>query len=112
MRIDRFILSGLLPAGALFLSFSLTTAPPAAAHMSASGWHYPIDCCSNKDCREVSADQISERPDGYVIEYTGERISYADTRLRDSPDGVYHWCSALGRDDTRTICLFVPPSSF
>lgn len=82
------------------------------AHDAKSGWMYPLDCCSGVDCREVDADVISERPEGYVIRLTGERLSYSDSRIRNSPDGVYHWCSAQGRDDTRTICLFVPPSSF
>jgi hypothetical protein len=99
-----------LPSATLFL---LATAPlPATAHHAKSGWAYPIECCSNKDCREISAESISERPDGYVIANTGERVGHADPRLRDSPDGVYHWCSADGAEDTRTICLFVPPQSF
>lgn len=85
---------------------------PAAAHEAKSGWAYPYDCCSNKDCREVAAELISERPEGYVIELNGEQLAYSDSRVRTSPDGVYHWCSVLGRDDTRTICLFVPPNSF
>lgn len=55
---------------------------------------------------------ISERPGGYLIELNGEKITYSDSRIRHSPDGVYHWCSQNGRDDTRTICLFVPPNSF
>lgn len=85
---------------------------PATAHEAKSGWLYPADCCSDRDCREVAANLISEKPEGYVIELNGERLAYSDKRIRRSPDGVYHWCSAQGRDDTRTICLFVPPHSF
>lgn len=85
---------------------------PARAHDAKSGWMYPLDCCSDRDCREVAAELISERPEGYVIELNGEQIAHSDKRIRQSPDGVYHWCSARGRDDTRTICLFVPPNSF
>lgn len=99
-----------LPGAALL---ALATAPlPASAHKAKSGWKYPLECCSNKDCREVSAENISERADGYIISQTGERLGYSDPRLRDSPDGVYHWCSAEGAEDGRTICLFVPPQSF
>jgi len=85
---------------------------PASAHDAKSGWRHPLECCSNKDCREISASQISERPEGYVIQPTGERIPYSDHRIRVSPDGVYHWCSMQGRNDSATICLFIPPQSF
>jgi hypothetical protein len=91
---------------------------PAAAHdalptaAKPQGWAYPFACCSGLDCREVSAKAISERPEGYVIKGTGEVVAYADKRLRDSPDGEFHWCSVAGVDDSRTICLFVPPRSY
>ena len=55
---------------------------------------------------------ISERPEGYVIEGTGEVVAYQDRRLKDSPDGEFHWCSVAGKNDGKTICLFVPPRSY
>jgi hypothetical protein len=76
------------------------------------GWSYPFACCSGYDCREVSSKQISERPEGYVIQGTGEVVAYSDGRLKNSPDGEYHWCSVAGADNSRTICLFVPPRSY
>lgn len=76
------------------------------------GWSYPFACCSGLDCREVSSKAISERPEGYVIKRTGEVVAYSDKRLKDSPDGEYHWCSVSGADNTKTICLFVPPQSY
>ncbi|WP_246727742.1 hypothetical protein [Chelativorans sp. Marseille-P2723] len=82
------------------------------AHKAKSGWTYPYACCSDQDCREVPASLISERPEGYVINATGEVVAYSDRRVRQSPDGVYHWCSIAGADNSRTICLFVPPKSF
>ena len=82
------------------------------AHDAPSGWSYPFSCCSTNDCRQVSGTDVKERPEGYVIAGTGELLSYADTRLKDSPDGEYHWCSVAGQQDSRTICLFVPPRSF
>ncbi len=91
---------------------------PAAAHDAKptaarpQGWKYPFSCCSGYDCREVSAKQISERPEGYVIAGTGEVVAYSDARLKNSPDGEFHWCSVAGADDSRTICLFVPPRSY
>ena len=106
----------LLP-GALLLAASLGAAP-ALAHdakptaAKPEGWSYPFSCCSGYDCREVSSARISERPEGYVIKGTGEVVAYSDGRLKDSPDGEYHWCSVAGADDSRTICLFVPPRSY
>ena len=91
---------------------------PAAAHdaqptaAKPNGWSYPFSCCSGYDCREVPQSSIGERPEGYVIEGTGEVLPYQDTRLKDSPDGEYHWCSVAGANNSRTICLFVPPKGF
>lgn len=98
-------------AFASFLSLA-AFASPAIAHDAPKGWSYPFSCCSGFDCREVSAQSISEKPQGYVIKGTGELVSYADARLKNSPDGEYHWCSVAGANDSRTICLFVPPHSF
>lgn len=94
-------------AGLLTLSAS-----PVRAHDAPTGWSYPFACCSGYDCRAVSAKAISEKPEGYVINGTGEMVAMDDTRLRKSPDGDYHWCSVAGLDDSRTICLFVPPNAF
>lgn len=101
-----------LAIGAAAFAVTMGFAVPSDAHEAKSGWMYPVECCSNRDCREVAAELISERPEGYLIRLTGEQIAYSDSRIRHSPDGVYHRCSAQGRDDTRTICLFVPPNSF
>lgn len=84
----------------------------ALAHDAKTGWEYPYSCCSGYDCREVPANAISERRSGYVINGTGEVVAYSDRRIRQSPDGLYHWCSVAGANDGRTICLFVPPKSF
>ena len=105
-----------LAAGA-FLALTTLVAPsfahdalPTAA--KPQGWNNPFSCCSGYDCREVPGKAISERPEGYVIEGTGEVLAYSDGRLKNSPDGQFHWCSVAGASDGRTICLFVPPRSF
>jgi hypothetical protein len=50
---------------------------------------------------------------GYLIRHTGEIIPYGDRRIKNSPDGEYHWCAhRKGLDEGKTICLFVPPSGF
>lgn len=83
---------------------------PSAAQPQ--GWSYPFSCCSGYDCREVADKAIGERPEGYVIKGTGEVITFTDTRIKNTPDGVFHWCSVAGADDGHTICLFVPPRGF
>lgn len=103
--------------GKSFLYTAISTlaffaAPTVYAHDAPSGWKYPYSCCSGIDCRPVKTKAISVRPDGYVILTTGELLHYDDRRIRYSPDGEYHWCSKDGKEDTATICLFVPPRSF
>ena len=96
----------------------LPTSLPVVAHDAIptaampQGWSYPFSCCSGIDCREVSSKAISEKPDGYVIAGTGELVSYSDKRVKESPDGEFHWCSIDGKADTKTICLFVPPRAY
>ena len=102
-----------ISASASLVFFSIVGAPAEGlAHDTKSGWSYPYACCSGLDCREVQATVIRERPEGFVIGMTGEVVGYTDKRIRNSPDGEYHWCSVAGRDDGKTICLFVPPRSF
>ncbi|AEH88168.1 hypothetical protein [Mesorhizobium opportunistum] len=78
-------------------------------HDAPSGWTYPFSCCSGVDCREVADADIVEGARGYEIRKTGELIPMSDAKIKPSPDGRFHWCSVMGRDDSRTICLFVPP---
>lgn len=94
------------------LLFAVAGANPASAHDAKSGWSYPFACCSGYDCREVSDKAISERPEGYVINNTGEVVTYQDARVKNSPDGEFHWCSVAGANDSKTICLFVPSRSY
>lgn len=90
------------------LALALFAPRPAGAHDAPAGWSYPYACCSGYDCRQVPTRTISESPNGYVINRTGEVVSYSDTRVKDLPDGEYHWCSTGGAEDGHTICLFVP----
>jgi hypothetical protein len=107
-------LFGLAVLGALATS----SGRPALAHdalptaAQPNGWTYPFSCCSGYDCREVSKKAISERPEGYVILGTGEVVAYTDARVKNSPDGEFHWCSVAGSNNGRTICLFVPPRGY
>lgn len=110
--IVKVVVAVALVAVILWACFSMVFAMTrhAEAHDAPTGWSYPYSCCSGIDCRRVENKAISERPEGYVISATGEVIPYTgDTRLRNSPDGEFHWCSVAGADDGRTICLFAPP---
>lgn len=106
----------LLTSAMLLVSHAIVSAHdaiPTAAQPE--GWKYPFSCCSGYDCRPVpskTVGKVKEGPDGYVIASTGEVIPYNDTRVRNSPDGEFHWCSVAGADDGRTICLFVPPRAY
>lgn len=97
----------------LFAGISTFSVVPASAHDAPAGWSYPFACCANYDCQEVSSRAISERPEGYVVQTTGEVVGYRDKRVRNSPDGEFHWCAhKSGLDAGKTICLFVPPRGF
>jgi hypothetical protein len=78
------------------------------------GWNYPWACCSGMDCaRSDQPKDVTETPEGYRINLTGEIIAYGDKRIKQSPDGDIHWCAhRAGIDLNKTICLFVPPKGF
>ena len=84
----------------------------APAHDAPTGWSYPLSCCSNYDCRQATGE-VRETPNGFVIASTGEVVGYQDKRIRNSPDGEFHWCAhQSGLDAGRTICLFIPPRAY
>ena len=86
----------------------------AFAHDAPSGWSYPIECCSTVDCREVPASAVKEVWNGYLITLSTKQeiVPYGSYKIKDSPDGAYHWCSQGGTNDGKTLCLFVPPRAF
>lgn len=93
---------------AAVISVSMTA---AGAHEAPAGWNYDSSCCSNFDCRQVSDGTVKETAEGYQLP-TGEVISYDDARIKPSKDEFFHWCTVAGANDSRTICLYVPPRSF
>lgn len=110
----RKLIRGMTIAAALFFG-----AAPLAAHdatptaAAPQGWTYPFACCANFDCKEMPDASIVEGARGYEIRATGELIPMTDKRVRQSPDGRFHWCAhQAGLDAGKTICLFVPPRSF
>lgn len=108
-----------LAASLLVLYTIFVNANAASAHEvvniadQPTGWRYPWACCSNMDCKMVDDKAVQERFEGYLITLTGEVVAYADKRVKNSPDGEYHWCAhQAGLDAGRTICLYVPPKGF
>ncbi|MBP2238814.1 hypothetical protein J2Z31_005355 [Sinorhizobium kostiense] len=98
-RVHLSVLLGLL----VHLSFHVKV----DAHSAPSGWYYPYQCCSDRDCQPVHDTAVVEGPEGYIVEETGEIIGYQDPRVKPSPDGEFHLC--LGTGNFLTRCLFVPP---
>ena len=99
----------------------LITTLPTLAHEAVKvsekdkGWNYPWACCSNQDCRKLDRKEIKETKIGYEVLPSKDvaAIGYTDKRVKDSPDGDYHWCAhKAGIDAGNTICLFVPPKGF
>ncbi|TIV73714.1 MAG: hypothetical protein E5V93_17770 [Mesorhizobium sp.] len=104
---SRRLLSRLLLSGILGLPGQ------AIAHDAPAGWKYPWAYCSSIDCKEVQSSVVLEKPEGYVIQSTGKVVGYQDKRVKDSPDGEYHWCAhQAGIDAGHTICLFGPSKGF
>lgn len=112
----RFYVITTIALGILFLLvlISLCLALAAKAHEAPTGWSYPSSCCSNQDCRLATPGEVKERPQGYVLESTGEVVPYfGDIRRKDSPDGSFHVCQQNGDiDHGRILCLFTPPRAY
>jgi hypothetical protein len=107
---------GLMVLGVMALTLAYCSTPDADAHDAPTGWKYPWACCSSMDCQRVQSGDVtepsSEKP-YFTITATGETIMPKDVRIKQSPDGDYHWCAhQAGLDAGHTICLFVPPKGF
>ncbi len=98
--------------GLILASAVLSTPLAAQAHDAPAGWQYDPSCCSGLDCRQISSEDLKEQSDGYFITIGHVTVPYNDRRIRNSPDGNVHWCTANGRDDGKTICLYVPPKDY
>lgn len=105
------IVGWLIPLILALAFMGLLSIVEADAHEAPKGWTYPYSCCSGYDCRQVDDAKITEGPTGYTVP-SGEVIAMTDKRIKESPDGLFHWCSVAGKDDSKTLCLFVPPRSY
>jgi hypothetical protein len=89
--------------------------PIQPAGAQPKGWTYPWACCSGMDCAEIPQTSVHETSEGYVVDGATDDapISYQDKRVKDSPDGAFHWCAhRTGPDLGKTICLFAPPRGY
>lgn len=73
-------------------------------------WKYDYQCCSNRDCRSIGQN-VRETREGYVVP-SGELIPYRDKKIKISQDENFHWCTVGGKEESKTICLYIPPRSF
>lgn len=82
---------------------------PGYAHMAETGWRYPIECCSKKDCKVYPAQNVKPGPDGWIL-HDGVVVPF--DKVEPSPDGFFHRCdSSMGlikRWDNGNHCFFVP----
>ncbi len=89
--------------GAIVVVLAIVKAP---AHEAPSGWKYPLECCSDRDCAELSeADIPKPLPGGDWLLSTGEIVPRS--KVKWSPDGHYHLCR--GVSGGMIFCLFVVP---
>lgn len=112
LKIALYTVAAIL-AAYLFVMLTAAHAHDApASEKQPLGWTYPWQCCSGLDCKPMN-DGVEETPQGYRIKPTGEVVPYGDKRIKDSPDGMFHWCAhQAGPDKDHTICLFVPPRGY
>jgi hypothetical protein len=101
----------------------LAAANSAPAHQAPSGWIYPWECCSGRDCTIIPASQVRATARGYearlepgqhnfLTPATGGRdyvIPYG--QAKPSPDGDFHICirPAYAQTPFGLICFFAPP---
>ncbi len=91
-----------LATAALMAAFLLQV----RSHEAPSGWKYPLECCSDRDCRELTEAETPKPLDGGDWRLvTGEIVPRS--KVKFSPDGLYHLCR--GVNGGMIFCLFVPP---
>ena len=95
-----------LPRGRIALAW-LVLAGNADAHDIYTGKKDPVmqsDCCGNKDCHPIDANQVRETKDGYYVKLS--RPAYMNEpqdlewfipreRVQASPDDRYRLCERL-----------------
>lgn len=94
----------ILPAIILF--FFLALMARSYSHEAPSGWAYPLECCSNQDCKQIESRLVFESQEGFDIAPSEGGGFVARGKERVSPDGEYHLCRS--QYSGAILCLFVP----
>jgi hypothetical protein len=107
----RYLPHVIIYAGIVLVLISFTVfAENGFAHQAKSGWIYPLDCCDDRDCRQLEAQEVTIGPDYYI--WKGKHISFKSPKIRNSPDGFFHGCENAHWGDTsgnlEITCFFVP----
>lgn len=84
----------------------LLASTSASGHEAPSGWQYPSDCCSSRDCRPRACDALEQQRDGGVLDVELGQ-TYTKAQVRPSQDGQCHVCTGAGAPDGRPICAFL-----
>lgn len=86
---------------ALAVAFLALGATPSRSH----DW-YPLNCCSEHDCRplvEANGETVLESTDGWRL-WDGRIV--ARGTAKQSPDRQFHLCETLSH---HILCFFAPP---
>lgn len=75
-------------------------------HDAHSGWAYPSECCSDKDCQHIDARRVKESGAGFTVTLDDQQFMVPHAKTRPSPDGEYHGCVSAAK---AMLCFFVPP---
>lgn len=116
LRLLRMVLDAAPVVFAILVLCMLSPAAPAFAHEAMSGWRYPLQCCADNDCAELTAAAVGETRAGYAVTVLPGthpmwplaradplRLTIAYRDARPSPDGHFHLClDASGR----MLCFF------
>lgn len=89
---------------------------PAPADQALSGWKYPFECCSDRDCAEVEkAELITDSKGNSVLQVTtkfGTMTVDQNTKRYESKDNKLHACIWRYFDGRpRVNCIFYPPGT-
>lgn len=94
-----------LPLAALAAMLLLGTAA-ALAH----SWYDP-QCCSERDCRPVPCDEISDQADGYHW----DGLVFERSKAKPSQDKRCHVCildrTTWGGEGRGTLCIYIQQGS-
>lgn len=101
----RSLLTGLMAMAMLTLQIAYAHGP--AEWIQRGGYKNALGelCCGERDCFELTAEEIKITPNGYVVIKTNETIPFSEAT--PSPTGTYWRCQWGGSRK----CFFAPPNN-